>query len=120
MICKNCIKKDVCINLKNFNNLNFASNTVELEITKCPHYYANCEISLEKTASLEMPICEICNDKCYERFTCSKCGKKVCVDCISEYELEGHNINQEIKCICNECAEVQEKTEEEKLIDELF
>lgn len=120
MICDNCIKKDVCVHLKNFLNLKFESNTVKLAIDECPHYYTRDDICSLGKCTLELPICEICGEKCYERYTCKECGKKVCIDCAAEYEI--NEVTQDVECICIECEDnnIPEKTEEEKLIDSLF
>lgn len=120
MICDNCIKRDVCIHLKNFNDLKFESNTVKIAIDECPHHYSRTDISFD-TNKLELPVCELCGEKCYERFTCKECGRRVCIDCAASYEID--DIKEEVECICYECGvyeSEEEKSEVDKMIDELF
>ncbi len=121
MICDNCIKRDVCIHLKKFNDLKFESSTVKIAIDECPHHYPRTDISFINTSKLELPVCELCGEKCYERFTCKECGKKVCIDCAASYEID--DIKEEVECICYECGvheSEEEKSETDKIIDELF
>lgn len=120
MICDNCIKRDVCIHLKRFNDLKFESNTVKIAIDECPHQYLREEVSFD-TKKLELPVCELCGEKCYERFTCKECGRKVCIDCAASYEI--NDLKEEVECICYECVvheSEDEKSEVDKMIDELF
>lgn len=120
MICDNCVKKDVCIHLKNFLNLKFESNTVKLAIDECPHYYLRDDIIFHENET-KLPKCEVCGEKCREVFTCKECGKKVCMDCASSFEID--DLKEEIECICYECGvheSEDEKSEIDKMIDELF
>lgn len=121
MICDNCVKKDVCIHLKNFNDLKFESNTVKIAIDDCPHYYLRDDIVFNEKNTFEFPVCELCGEKCYETFTCKECGKKVCMDCAASYEMNDNT--ETVECICYECGiheSEDEKSEVDKMIDELF